>query len=245
MINKILGRNRAKTANTPGITRTLQWIRVASDDTTTAKGKDFELLDSPGIIPARMVDQSDALLLAACNCIGQGAYDNQGVAAYLCEWLKSIHLIGRDGVTAPQWRNKCEERYKFDPLMPNEDGEYITGDEMIYIVADNTCQGDPEDASRKILQDFRTGRMGPIALQLAPETEEDQGQYLVRSQQDQERQQRSKEMARLRQQEKEEKARQAMETAKEQGLELPPMVEEGGDKKPKDVAVGAGLFEGW
>ena len=34
-------------------------------------------MDSPGIIPAKMVDQSDAILLAACNCVGQAAYDNQ------------------------------------------------------------------------------------------------------------------------------------------------------------------------
>ena len=89
MINRILGRKRARTANTPGVTRSLQWIRVKTDDdiststsssggtkTTKAK-KEFELLDSPGIIPAKMVDQSDAILLAACNCVGQAAYDNQ------------------------------------------------------------------------------------------------------------------------------------------------------------------------
>lgn len=77
LINRILGRRRARTANTPGITRSLQWIRVKADESKTSKKKEFELLDSPGVIPAKMVDQSDAILLAACNCIGQAAYDNQ------------------------------------------------------------------------------------------------------------------------------------------------------------------------
>ena len=77
LINRILGRRRAKTANTPGVTRSLQWIRVRSDDAKTSKKKEFELLDSPGVIPAKMIDQSDAALLAACNCIGNAAYDNQ------------------------------------------------------------------------------------------------------------------------------------------------------------------------
>jgi ribosome biogenesis GTPase A len=76
LINRILGRRRARTANTPGVTRSLQWIRVRTDEAKTKK-KEFELLDSPGVIPANLVDQDDAALLAACNCIGQAAYDNQ------------------------------------------------------------------------------------------------------------------------------------------------------------------------
>ena len=43
----------------------------------SASTREFELLDSPGIIPSDMIDQSDALLLAACNSVGVGAYDNQ------------------------------------------------------------------------------------------------------------------------------------------------------------------------
>ena len=88
LINRLLGRKRARTANTPGVTRALQWIRVRNssdraDGSQTAVGgaKEFELLDSPGIIPATLVDQSDATLLAACNCIGEAAYDNQAVAS--------------------------------------------------------------------------------------------------------------------------------------------------------------------
>ena len=137
MINRILGRKRARTANTPGVTRSLQWIRVRADEAKTSQKKEFELLDSPGIIPAKMVDQSDALLLAACNCIGQAAYDNQAVAAYLCEWIKSIHIMERERVAAPQWRQKCQERYGFDPLKVQEDGEYLTGEDMLFLVADS------------------------------------------------------------------------------------------------------------
>eukprot|EP00956_Cyclotella_meneghiniana_P038026 scaffold147867_cov49-Cyclotella_meneghiniana.AAC.2 len=89
LINRLLGRRRAKTANTPGVTRSLQWIRVATDkNSNSAAGSSgtrssksgFELLDSPGIIPSDMIDQGDALLLAACNSVGVGAYDNQAVA---------------------------------------------------------------------------------------------------------------------------------------------------------------------
>lgn len=206
LINKILGRKRARTANTPGITRSLQWIRVRSstDDvskSSSKRGKEFELLDSPGIIPANIHDQSDALLLAACNSIGVGAYDNQAVAAYLCEWIKTLHIMGKGPLTSPQWRTQCKLRYGFDPMEPvplptfwqdtpsssssdddnnnKDNSRLMTGEDMLYAVADAKCQGDPETAARKILQDFRSGRLGPITLQLAPQSELDHGQSKV------------------------------------------------------------------
>jgi ribosome biogenesis GTPase A len=239
-----LGRKRAKTANTPGVTRSLQWIRIKTDDTKTSLAKEFELLDSPGIIPAKMVDQSDALLLAACNCIGQAAYDNQAVAAYLCEWLKTINLMKKQATSCPEWRDKCKERYGFDPLQKSEaTGDYLTGEDMLFLVADNTCQGDPEDASRKILQDFRAGRMGPISLQLAPESEGDDGQLAVEFGDKLVRQQRAEELLLMQQQDQELRALQAVEVAKERGLELPPIVEKGLSSKEDDI--GKGMFDGW
>lgn len=39
--------------------------------------QNLELLDSPGIIPARQEDQHQALKLAICNDIGQASYDTQ------------------------------------------------------------------------------------------------------------------------------------------------------------------------
>jgi len=46
-------------------------------------------------------------------------------------------------------------------------------------IADTTCQCDPENASRNVLQDFCSGRWGPMSLQLAPESQQDQGQVNV------------------------------------------------------------------
>jgi ribosome biogenesis GTPase A len=274
LINKILGRKRAKTENTPGVTRSLQWIRVRTEDSrkayasgksaasptssthSNAMKREFELLDSPGIIPAKMVDQSDALLLAACNCIGQAAYDNQAVAAYLCEWLKAIHIMEKQYLTAPEWQKKCKQRYGFDPLQKVKreefdfiQEEYMTGEDMLFRVADELCRGDAEDAARKILQDFRTGRMGPVALQLAPETEEDGGQLSVPigdgtvlgKQSNSEGYDEEFEK-----QAQEERARIAVETAKQRGLELPPIVDGTAEDSEGAVAdVGKGMFDGW
>lgn len=233
--------------------------------------KEFELLDSPGIIPAKMVDQSDALLLAACNCLGQAAYDNQAVAAYLCEWLMAIHKIGEEYITAPQWRTKCVKRYGFDPLEKSMDNGdrckcFMTGEDMLYRVADTLCRGDQEDASRKILQDFRTGRMGPISLQIAPETETDDGQLNVPVDGNvgsgvESEEYSSEQLEKV----QKERAKFALITAKERGLELPPsfvttektssdvdmQVSYSGETRKvgnNNIAanvIGKGMFDGW
>lgn len=270
LINRILGRNRAKSANIPGVTRGLQWIRVKTNiDSTDESGKtrssksnnringDFELLDSPGIIPANMENQDDAILLAICNSIGNAAYDNQAVAAYLCERLKTIYKMGEEELTAPLWREKMIQRYGFDPLssikVPSLVGENETrdmsGEDMLYKVAENTCFGDTENASRKILQDFRNGRMGHICLQIAPKVEDDdsasegevkvqvfrevtimgQGQVQVDSALDTDDQ-------------LQKRAKNAVEVAKAKGLELPPVVDKAMNK---EADVGKGLFDGW
>jgi ribosome biogenesis GTPase A len=252
LINRLLGRRRARTANTPGVTRALQWIRVRTDDSKTKRGKEFELLDSPGIIPATIVDQSDATLLAACNCIGDAAYDNQAVAAYLCEWLMSLYRLGYGKMSAPDWHANCKSRYGVDPLQDKllDDGTGVpkTGEDVLFEVADNTCQGNPEDAARKILQDFRAQRMGLVCLQVAPVSDGDQGQRDIMEH----TRSRKEEMDRERLQEEQlQRATAAMGKARERGLQLPPMLNDPSDgaildgKKSQSSEVGKGLFDGW
>jgi ribosome biogenesis GTPase A len=252
LINKLIGRKRAKTANTPGVTRSLQWIRVKTD-----KKQSFELLDSPGIIPASLVDQSDAVLLAACNCIGEAAYDNQAVASFLCEWLLTMYRHDNGVIArqyAPKWRSQCIERYKFDPLSATtrqmDGGSPRTGEDILFDVADETCQGNPEDASRKILQDFRAGRLGPICLQVAPRSDSDRGQRSLGGVMDGVS---DVELMREKMQvqlaaERAERARAAQDTARERGLALPSVIQDrqtSQGSSQDDSQVGKGVFDGW
>ena len=259
IINRLIQKKRTQTANTPGVTRSLQWIRVSSNaDTsrkTQQKQKQFELLDSPGIIPAYLENQADAVLVAACNCIGQAAYDNQAVAAALCEWILQLHSSSNSNycVAAPQWRQQCIQRYKFDPLeasnrmkepsmfdadenINNRDDskKRRTGEDMLFDVADATCQGNPEDAARKILQDFRSGRMGPVCLQI-PNVE-------IMMPDDRKEHQRQKQKKRDEEELARERALMAKEKAYEMGLQLPSSKN---DKGGSDGKVGKGRFEGW
>ena len=92
---------QAASADRPGVTRALQWIRLGSSASSGnlergggngngSGGCDIELLDSPGIIPARQVDQRSALKLAICNDIGEASYDGARVAAALVELLRDV-----------------------------------------------------------------------------------------------------------------------------------------------------------
>jgi ribosome biogenesis GTPase A len=281
LINRILGQSRAKSADTPGVTRQLRWVKVRADDgggntiaygasATDASGRsisvtgntqsrrrgEFELLDSPGIIPAHMVDQNDAFLLAACNSIGQAAYENQDVAAFFMERVKNLYLNKKQSLTAPSWRRKCMDRYGFDPLVPindrrlsvsydqletssSDEDENIrlpTGEDMIYMVAERKCQGDPETAARMILQDFRSGRLGPIVLQL-PDVDQD----TIRGKGDSSSIQgrtthihdKGVDVSQL-----------AKETAELRGIKLPPK-KSSSSKEGTDELIGRGLFDGW
>lgn len=62
-----------------------RWVRF---------GKDLELLDSPGIIPMRISDQSAAIKLAICDDIGEKSYDFVDVAAILVQMLTKLPSVG-------------------------------------------------------------------------------------------------------------------------------------------------------
>ncbi|KHN19897.1 Ribosome biogenesis GTPase A [Glycine soja] len=89
LVNRLLKRRMCPAAPRPGVTRELRWVRF---------GKDLELLDSPGILPMRINDQSAAIKLAICDDIGERSYDVADVAAILVQMLTKLPTIGKDAL---------------------------------------------------------------------------------------------------------------------------------------------------
>merc|ERR1719375_3022186 len=58
LINRLIGRKKTKAENRPGVTRGFLWITI---------DEQVQLLDAPGIIPAKAIEQSAAYHLAMCN----------------------------------------------------------------------------------------------------------------------------------------------------------------------------------
>ncbi|WP_330203126.1 ribosome biogenesis GTPase YlqF [Cyanobacterium sp. Dongsha4] len=141
LINRLLQRKIVASARKAGVTKQLQWVRISDQ---------LELLDAPGVIPWKLENQEDALKLAICEDIGEAAYDNQLVAA---DFVDLLVKLGSDEV--------LKSRYGLDPLE-------MTGEEFIYELAVKKYKNDKERVARQLLQDFRKGYLGSVALEYPP-----------------------------------------------------------------------------
>ena len=148
LINRLLKRRVVESAARPGVTRQLRWIRISEQ---------LELLDAPGIIPAKLGDQLAALKLAICDDIGDASYDNQRVAATLVDLLKQLETKAAN--LLPE--NPLQSRYKLDPTS-------FTSEDYLHALAEHRNQGDIERTARHLLTDFRKGLLGAIPLELPP-----------------------------------------------------------------------------
>ena len=149
LINRLLGRKVVNSARKAGVTRSLHWVRISPE---------IELLDAPGVIPLRLNDQEAAMKLAICEDIGEASYDNQLVAAGFVDLLTYLDATSNGLVSV----SILKSRYHIDV-------ESMTGEEYIDRVAQARFKGDKERVARQILNDFRTGLLGHIALELPPQ----------------------------------------------------------------------------
>ncbi|VXD24037.1 Ribosome biogenesis GTPase A [Planktothrix serta PCC 8927] len=141
LINRLLNRRIVDSARRAGVTRQLRWVRISET---------LELLDAPGVIPTQIKKQEDALKLAICEDIGEAAYENQQVAVALIEFLQDLNL-----------QHLLASRYQLE-------FKALSGDIYLQELAEHRHKGDTERTARQMLNDFRKGLLGNIALELPP-----------------------------------------------------------------------------
>lgn len=78
MINTLAKRKATKTADKPGVTKSLQWIKL---------DKDLELLDTPGVLWPKFDDQQIGLKLALLGSIRDEVVTMDELAMFAVEWL--------------------------------------------------------------------------------------------------------------------------------------------------------------
>ncbi|NLC96624.1 MAG: ribosome biogenesis GTPase YlqF [Erysipelotrichaceae bacterium] len=78
LINRIAKKKIAKTADKPGVTRSLQWIRL---------DKDIELLDTPGILWPKFDDEIIGLNLAVVGSINDQILDIEQISVYALKYI--------------------------------------------------------------------------------------------------------------------------------------------------------------
>lgn len=82
MINTLARRKAAQTGDKPGVTKSLQWIRL---------DKDLELLDTPGVLWPKFDDPTDGIKLALLGSIKDDVVSMDDLALYACQWLMDHH----------------------------------------------------------------------------------------------------------------------------------------------------------
>lgn len=82
LINKLSKSSATKTANTPGVTKTQQWIKL---------GDDFELLDTPGVLWPKFNDPKVGYHLAITGAIKDKILPEDDVVKYALTYLKTYY----------------------------------------------------------------------------------------------------------------------------------------------------------
>ncbi|MGR3278754.1 ribosome biogenesis GTPase YlqF [Acaryochloris marina NIES-2412] len=150
LINRLLKRRIVESARRPGVTRQLRWVRVSQD---------LELLDTPGVLPAKLDNQAAAYKLAICDDIGTAAYENQLVATALIELIQALESCDPKRGFLPD--KILQNRYQIDPTS-------LTAADYLETAAEQLHQGDLERMAQKVLNDFRKGLLGKVTLELPP-----------------------------------------------------------------------------
>lgn len=143
LINRIAKRKSAKVGNRPGVTRQNQWIKT---------GKDFELLDTPGVLWPKFESEEIGLDLAFTGAIKDEIMDVETLAFKLIEKLNHID------------KNIIENRYKIETkgLTTLEIMESIGKKRGCLIKGGDF---DYEKISNIVLDEFRKGVLGRITLE--------------------------------------------------------------------------------
>jgi len=149
MINRYAGKNMAKVADKPGVTKGKQWINIS---------KDFELLDTPGILWPKV---DGGLNLAITGAINDNILDREKLALALIGMLR-----GEDGQCPP-----LQGRYGVQVGI-NDSAEDLL--EKIAVQRGFKSKDGGSDLLRTaviLLDEFRGGKLGRLTLEMPQKAE--------------------------------------------------------------------------
>lgn len=143
LINRISKRNSASVQNTPGHTKSQQWIKVDNS---------FELLDTPGILPANYENKEYAINLALVGSIRETILPIEELADILLNYLRQYY---------PE---TIKNRYVIDFNEKDDNNSILC---KIALKRGFLLKQEPDvsKASSLLLKEFRDGILGHISLE--------------------------------------------------------------------------------
>ena len=144
LINNLAGKRVARAANTPGVTRSEQWIKLSGD---------FVLLDTPGILPMNYEGPLTARRLAILGSIKEDVLPLDELYRFLFVFLRE------------NYKNCLQNRYGIEDLSKLEAEEVleIVAKNRGYLLKNGTF--DFAKATSSIFKDFQEGYFGKISLE--------------------------------------------------------------------------------
>ncbi len=144
-INSFAGKACTKTGNKPGVTKGKQWIRL---------NRSLELLDTPGILWPKFENQEVGLKLALIGSMNDHVVPVDEMAMDLIVMLREQY----GGVLEKRYET-TEEQKPFEILkdIAKKRGCLLKGEEL-----------DTEKAAALLMEDFRSGKLGRITLEVPP-----------------------------------------------------------------------------
>jgi ribosome biogenesis GTP-binding protein ylqF len=144
LINSIANRSMAKTGNKPGVTKGNQWIKL---------NKSVELLDTPGILWPKFEDEKIGEKIAFIGSINDMIIDSRVLAIELLNFF----IKNKKEVLKEKFSTELEDANEILIEIAKQKGCIKKGNEYDY-----------DKAADAFINDFRSGRLGKITLELPP-----------------------------------------------------------------------------
>lgn len=144
LINKFVGRATARTGDKPGVTRGKQWVKIK---------KDFELLDTPGILWPKFDDEAVGMKLAFTGAVKDDILDSYTLGVNLIGFLRRLY---------PE---ALKERYNID-YDENDSNDDIM--RKIGMARGFKIKGGEVDLDRSaniLIDEFRAAKLGKFTLE--------------------------------------------------------------------------------
>ena len=141
LINKLTRKNAASVQNTPGHTRAQQWVRI---------NENFELLDTPGILPPHYEDKTYSFHLALIGSIKENILPIEDLYDYLIEFLLK------------EYPSSLNKRYGVDETLSIHEITNEIAKRRGLLLKGN--EYDEEKTKKLVLKEFKEGIITPVII---------------------------------------------------------------------------------